>query len=437
MGSEGRDGEGDGELAPVEVPLAADGSPHGSRRSRRDWVVDSVVFGVAGLVSLLGLVLTAAPVQGSGFRRPSGVELWVDLLIGAVVWAGLLWRRRYPVTLGVVTAFAGVLSVFAGGPAIVMLLTVAIHRRWPGALLVAGANVVATVLFTLWWSDGSLTWVLWIVIVAFGTVSVSACVAFGMFVRARRQLLGSLRERAERAETEQRRSADAARQGERTRIAREMHDVLAHRISLVSMHAGALEYRRDASADEVTTAAGVIRENAHQALVDLREVIGVLRGAEDGARDDGTSTSRPQPTMDALHGLLQDTRAAGVTVRAEVDLADAPLPPTTSRTAFRVLQEGLTNARKHGRGGAVTVCVRGTPDDGLSLEVRNSLRPGGVPTVAAAGARPGAEVVPGSGVGLVGLAERTRIAGGRWEHGVLDDVFRLHVWLPWPVEAER
>ena len=138
-----------------------------------------------------------------------------------------------------------------------------------------------------------------VVISAFGTAMTAALIGFGMFLRARRQLLATLRERAETAEAEQRRSAEAARQGERTRIAREMHDVLAHRISLVSMHAGALEYRVDASPEEVATAAGVIRSNAHQALVDLREVIGVLRGGDAGGdgTPDGTSTSRPQPTL--------------------------------------------------------------------------------------------------------------------------------------------
>ncbi|MFC3689093.1 sensor histidine kinase [Aquipuribacter hungaricus] len=448
-------------------PLAADGSPHRARRTRRDWVVDSVVFLVAGLASLLTLALSTVPVEGSGFRRPSEAELWLDVVLGLACLVALWWRRRYPVTLAVLTAFAAVLSAFAGGPATVMLLTVAVHRRWPWALLVGAVNVVASLVFVLWWGDETMGWLAWLTITGFGTLLTVALIGFGMFLRARRQLLATLRERADRAEAEQRRAADAARQGERTRIAREMHDVLAHRISLVSMHAGALEYRGDASPEEVATAAGVIRDNAHRALVDLREVIGVLRGGEAGTdSDDGTSTSRPQPTLDELDGLLEETRAAGITVRAEVDLADVPLPATTGRTAYRVLQEGLTNARKHGRGAAVTVCVRGTPADGLALEVRNSLRPGaiaaagaGAPrgagatwttgttrtTGATTGATPGATPggapaggpVPGSGVGLVGLAERTRLAGGSWEHGVVDDVFRLHVWLPWPAEDGR
>ncbi|WP_336923423.1 sensor histidine kinase [Aquipuribacter sp. SD81] len=408
------------------LALSADGRRDG-RRSRRDWVVDSVVFVVVGLGSIATVLVASAPVEGSGFRRPSELELWLDVGVGIALWVALWWRRRFPVVLGVVSALAAAVSAFAGSAALVMLLTVAIHRRWPSALLVGGANLVGGALFLWWWDDGTFPWVLRLVVLGFGAALTAAVLGFGMFLRARRLLVASLRERAERAEAEQQRSAEAARQGERTRIAREMHDVLAHRISLVSMHAGALEYSRDASPEEVASAAGVIRDNAHRALVDLREVIGVLRTGEAGAdaADDGTSTSRPQPTLDALPSLLAETRAAGVTLREEVDLPDAPLPPTTSRTAYRVLQEGLTNARKHGRGGAVDVCVRGRPGDGLSLQVRNALRPG---------AADAARDVPGSGVGLVGLAERARLAGGRWEHGAADGVFRLHVWLPWDEE---
>ena len=114
-----------------------------------------------------------------------------------------------------------------------------------------------------------------------------------MFVRARRQLVLSLRERADRAEAEQQLHVEQARQQERARIAREMHDVLAHRISLLSMHAGALEFRPDAPPEEVARAAGIVRASAHQALQDLREVIGVLR--EEPAVNGGPE--RPQPTL--------------------------------------------------------------------------------------------------------------------------------------------
>ncbi len=117
---------------------------------------------------------------------------------------------------------------------------------------------------------------------------------WGMFVRARRQLVHSLRERARRAEAEQQLRVEQARHHERERIAREMHDVLAHRISLLSLHAGALEFRPDAPAVEVAKAAGVIRDSAHQALQDLREVIGVLRGGRRrGGRDAGPPAADP------------------------------------------------------------------------------------------------------------------------------------------------
>lgn len=411
--------------------LAADGSRRTGRRTRRDWVVDSVVLVVVALSSTLALVLAAEPADGSGFRGPSGFEIGVDLTIGTAALVALWWRRRFPVLLGVVTAFAAVLSAFAGGVAFVMLLTVAIHRRWPWALLVGGANLVAAVLFVLWWGDGTLPRWAWVVVLALATALIAACIGFGMFVRARRQLLASLRERAERAEAEQQRSAEAARQGERTRIAREMHDVLAHRISLVSMHAGALEYSRSAGPEEVAMAAGVIRDNAHRALEDLREVIGVLR---DGSADDGdgTAAARPQPTLADLDALVEQTRAAGVPVELVRDLGDDPVPVTTGRTAYRVLQEGLTNARKHGEGAKVRVRVSGRPGDGLDLEVRNALRPARLAVAPGGQALPS---VPGAGIGLVGLAERARLAGGRVEHGVEADGFRLHVWLPWTAEA--
>ena len=112
-----------------------------ARRDRRAWVVDSLVFAVAGLASLVTLVLSATPVEGSGFRRPAEAELWLDLDGGpAVAWVALWWRRRFPVCSGCSPRFAAVVSAFAGGAATVMLLTVAVHRRWPWAVLAGGGQ---------------------------------------------------------------------------------------------------------------------------------------------------------------------------------------------------------------------------------------------------------------------------------------------------------
>ena len=233
-------------------------------------------------------------------------------------------------------------------------------------------------------------------------------VGWGLFVRARRELVRSMREQADRA-------GDEARAAERRRIAREMHDVLAHRLSLLSVHAGALEFNPDAPAEEVAEAAGVIRESARAALDELRGVIGVLR--EDGGE---SLTQPPQPTLADLAALVEESRAAGMRITAQIELGDAAPPAAVGRTAYRIVQEGLTNARKHAPGAAVTLTVT-APDGALHVEVR-SLAP-----VAVAAGSP----LPGAGTGLIGLAERVTLAGGELESGVdPEGAFVLRARLP-------
>jgi signal transduction histidine kinase len=244
-------------------------------------------------------------------------------------------------------------------------------------------------------------------------------VLWGMVIRSRRHLVVSLRDRAERAESEQQLRVSQARSLERTRIAREMHDVLAHRISLLSLHAGALEIRPDAAPAEVATAAGVIRASAHQALQDLREVIGVLRDAEPAP--DGTP-ERPQPTLAELAELADESRSAGTRVHLSLAVESTDVPAVTGRTAYRIVQEGLTNARKHAPGAVVRIAVGGAPGSGLTIAIRNPFPAGGV-----------AAIIPGAGTGLIGLAERATLAGGRLTHGQTpENDFLLTAWLPWP-----
>ena len=165
-----------------------------------------------------------------------------------------------------------------------------------------------------------------------GVLLTAVVVGWGLFVRARRELVFSLRERAARLEAEQQLRVEQAREAERRRIAREMHDVLAHRVSLLTLHAGALEFRPDASPEEVAEAAGVIRATAHAALEDLRGVIGVLRDGEGG---DGPEP--PQPTLADIPALVEESRAAGMKVECSLDRAGAArcrtrsaAPPTAS-----------------------------------------------------------------------------------------------------------
>jgi signal transduction histidine kinase len=304
----------------------------------------------------------------------------------------------------------------------IALATVATHRRWRDVGAVWALYVAGVTAFYLMRPEPNLHIV---VVVALCLVVTAAMVAWGMYLRARRQLVASLRDRAERAETEQQLRVEQARQAERARMAREMHDVLAHRISLLSMHAGALEFRPDAGPDEIAHAAGVIRENAHLALQDLREVIGVLR---DGSDEAG---ARPQPTLADVPALVEESRLAGLRVRADVRVDDLTgVPTATGRNAYRIVQEGLTNARKHAAGAPVDLLLEGAPGAGLTVEVNS--RPG-------LGTTPGAHRlgddgrIPGSGTGLIGLSERAALASGRLEHGFTDaGDFRLHAWLPWP-----
>ena len=145
--------------------------------------------------------------------------------------------------------------------------------------------------------------------------------AWGMYIGSRRELMWSLRHRAERAEAEQELRAAQSRSNERERIAREMHDVLAHRISQISMHAGALAFREDLTADEMRDSAGVIQAKAHEALTDLRGVLGVLRD------ESGELTNAPLPTYADLPALVDEARGSGMAVTLDDRLpADEPVP---------------------------------------------------------------------------------------------------------------
>ena len=205
------------------------------------------------------------------------------------------------------------------------------------------------------------------------------------------------------ANADQIRNAELAREAERRGIAREMHDGLAHRLSLLSVHAGALEFHPDAPVTEIASAAEVIRTSASAALDDLREIITVLREEPDDA------ARPPQPGFGQLGDLLEESRSAGMAVDARIDVPGAgELPASAGRTAYRVVQEGLTNARRHATGAPVEVSVTCDGEAGLVVEVisRAVTDASGVPPLAGAG----------SGTGLIGLAERLALAGGDLEH---------------------
>ncbi|WP_412079110.1 sensor histidine kinase [Streptomyces xanthophaeus] len=375
-------------------------------RTRRDWAADLGFF----LFAACFAAVSSQSVPGAETLSPG----WraADQAAGGLACAAVLLRRRWPVQLAVVLLLAGTQAHYLTGPALVAVFTVAATRPWRVTAWVAALAFAPLPVF-LWRlpevsEDRAGSAVTYFALIA-------GAIGWGLFRRSRQQLIASLRERAELAEADAESRAERARREAREEIAREMHDVLGHRLSLLSVHAGALEYNPGAPRAEIARAAGVIRESAHLALHDLREVIGVLRADAGAAQDD-----RPQPELADLERLVAEARAAGGRIELTVE-AGGPAPPAlTGRTAYRIVQEALTNVRKHAPGSSVVVRVAGTPGERLTVEVSNTRPPGPDPVHA-----------EGAGQGLIGLAERARLAGGELTAGPADGGFRVYAWLPW------
>ncbi len=337
----------------------------------------------------------------------------LDLAVGLPTVALVFFRRRWPMPVALVIVALSSVSSLAAGPAVLASVSLATRRRWSQVVLIAVLNLAAAQTFYVVHppTDAEPEWVT----VSSNIVVIAAMMAWGMYIGSRRELIWTLRNRAETAEAEQDLRVREARIKERSQIAREMHDVLAHRISQISMHAGALTFREGLSPDEMRDSVAVIQEKAHEALTDLRGVLGVLR-------DDGTgrATEAPQPTYADLPALVADAEESGLNVSFEdgLDARDGRVPDAVGRTLYRIVQEGITNARKHAPGSRLTIQVTGSPEGGVDIRMRNPLGFG--PSAA-----------PGAGLGLVGLAERAELAGGRLEHRRDGGTFLLHAWIPW------
>ncbi|MDP2774041.1 MAG: histidine kinase [Nocardioides sp.] len=362
------------------------------------------------LTLLISAVVWVAAAEAQVEQAP--LLFYVDVLLGVAAYVLMFFRRRWPLTIALVTNVMGAASGVAQGPATLTSVSLATRRRLLHVVVVALVALASSTIYTE--TQPAVTddpaWVSFVAAV----LAISASMGWGMFIGSRRELIWTLRNRAERAEAEQELRVAQSRSTERARIAREMHDVLAHRISQISMHAGALAFREDLSADDMRESAAVIRDKAHEALTDLRSVLGVLR-------DDATGEpmSAPQPTYADVPVLVAECRAAGMQVTLSDDVAcDEPMPDVVGRTLYRIVQEGITNARKHAPGARVSISVSGGPEEGVDVRLRNPLGFGPTAT-------------PGAGLGLVGLTERAVLRGGWLGHRTDRDVFELHAWIPW------
>lgn len=362
-----------------------------------------------GFAILLSIVGTIAATESN--PRWVDVPRWVIAATGAAGTVLLWWRRRHPVRLTIGSAF---LFLFSHNPVPLLygLYSAAVVRRDRVLVAIVVAGGVAFAIPELMRIERFN-----VGLVVSAMMQAIAVAAIGAYVGARRDLVASLRERAERAEEERELRAEQAKAGERARIAREMHDVLAHKVSLIALHAGALEVNADAGPQRVEEAASLIRTTAHQTLEELREVLGVLR-SEGGA--DGADLA-PTATVADIARLVDASRAAGVGVELVDEVPD--LPDATARAVYRLVQEGLTNVHKHARGAATVVTVVGSEPDGVTVSVVNR-----APVAAALLG----DHLPGSGSGLVGLSERIRLLGGTFDSGAEPSGgWALRAWLPW------
>jgi signal transduction histidine kinase len=368
-------------------------------------------------LSLLGVWL-ALWVEPSTLPDEAPAWWWVDLLGGLVAAGVVLARRRAPVGSALVVYALTVLCTSAWLAGAVATFSIAVRRPWPTAAALGVVSLAFGPLQGLFrmHTPENASWAA----LAWAAGSTVVVVATGAAVRARHELMDSLVERAERAESEAALRADAARTAERTRIAREMHDVLAHRLSMVSLHAGALAHRRAASPEEIRDALEVVRAGAREALVDLRAILGVLRDPDADPStpgDVGTAAVAPQPTLADLDRLVDGVRAAGTPVTLHRALDGAAVPDECGRTLYRITQETLTNAARHAPGWPVEVRLVPVEGGEVELDVTNPLPDGG---------RTGP---PGNG--LLGITERVELAGGRvLSRGPDGRRFRVTVRVP-------
>jgi signal transduction histidine kinase len=381
----------------------------------------ALIVGFGGLFISYATAFDTVDPNGPGSLELGG-RLLLDVVLGLAAIGLIPLRRRAPLLVVTVILAMSVLSATATGAAALVLVSLATRRRWPEITVAAVLFATVTVLFDLSLPVRDVTPLWQLVLIA--VVLSAILVVTGMYIGGRRQLLVTLQEQADSARREQQTQRDQARLGERARIAREMHDVLAHRLSLVALHAGVLESRPDLPEAQRAVTVGIVRENAHRALSELREVLGVLR---DPVEIGDQQRTQPQPTLAGLADLLEESRLAGTPAALQIDATVAEqldgLADATSRHLYRFVQEGLTNARKHAPGQPVNVSIAGRPGNRVTLRLDNALV---AHTPDAGGAQ------PPSGLGLTGLRERARLAGGELTAGPAGPGrFAVDAWLPW------
>ncbi|WP_245937803.1 sensor histidine kinase [Williamsia limnetica] len=390
---------------------------------RRLWTTGAVSLSV--FCTLGALVLT----QASG-----NVPIWnytVGLLLNLLAAAALVWRHRYP-TYVLALSVAGPLF-FSTDATAALIALYALARSQRGLRLAAAAgavylacaisltydafrtrdNSVLTMRQTPAEGMPRLEWgiPLWIPWVAgAGLVGIVVTVAVLRHTQVQLARAELSRDRATK-QTDVMRD-EMIRTEERTRIARDMHDTLAASLSRISLLAGAVQVGGTDNPEKIVTNASMIRSTAHEALDELKSIVGVLRGSVPAQRGG-------QQGIDGIAELIQSARAAGQHATLFTDLRPGTVGTVSGHVTFRVVQESLTNAQKYAADQTINIAITGADIYGVRINTRNKLssRPPTVP--------------PGSRTGLPGLAEQAHNIGGTFQAGVLGDEFVLDCWLPW------
>lgn len=367
---------------------------------------------VDGVVAVGCAVATMPPVANSAiygyldWQPPPWFWIPGTVLVGASAW----WRRRWPAQFAVVALASWVVL---SGIVAVMVAQYTLAERYRSRRITAASTLVtlAVVGPPIWWLggfDASLP------------MSVAVCVApalLGLYVGTRRELITEMRERAERAENEEDMRVARARSEERTQIARDMHDVVTHRVSLMVLHATALEAARGRDAGTLARQIGTI---GREALDELRSLVDVLRA-------DVAVPLAPQPGLADLSDLVHQSRDLGMPVTLDMSGDTGNWPPAlVEHAVYRVVQEALTNVRKQAGNAATHIQVCQEPG-GLRLTVVNR-----------AGNNVRVRRLPGGGHGLLGIAERIRLVGGTLStQSTLDGGFEVSAVIPFVAEYDR
>lgn len=388
---------------------------------------------VAACSSMVAAAFAGTAAESAGHGQLLAV---LAMLAGVLAAVALVWRAKFPIEVCLGTSvLALVLPLDAFAP--LLSLTWVIARRQRNEAVGCGiAAALATglslwrdavrsgsdVIFSTTDTAGNRSYLDAQGYVVLGVLLVAVAVAAGLARRyaERSKTASGAAEASARAAAELR--TELSRQEERDLIAREMHDTVAHHLSLVSLQAAALEATAGSPVADVPAAARSMRDSAHRALEEMRTLVASLRDAST-ATEPG-----PAPQLAELPRLVDDARAAGADISATLFVADqSAAPAALTRAVYRIVQESLTNALKHAPGARAEVDVRASRGSGVDVVVRNRFV-----------AMPGAPAVPGGGAGLRGMAERARALGGTFQAGPAGGWFVVRAHLPWAgAEAAR